>query len=291
MKEILDTIILALVQGFTEFLPVSSSGHLSLFQHLFNSQQEDKLLVSVILHLGTLFSIIIAFRHTVWKLILEFFRLIKDIFTGKFKWKQMNAERRMIIMIIISILPLFVFYIFKDIFENIANDSDILIEGFAFIYTGILLLMTTKCMRGQKTAKDMKIKDALTIGFFQGLALVPGISRSGSTISSSLFCGIKRETAVEYSFILGIPVIAAGAFVELLDASKSSVNINWMPLSIGFLVSAIAGILAIKLVRWLIKSDKFKIFGYYTIILGIIVISIYIIEKITCSNIVDFIKI
>lgn len=290
MKEIFDTIILAIVQGFTEFLPVSSSGHLSLFQHFFNAQQESKLLVTTILHLGTLFSIIIAFRHTIWKLILEFFRLIGDVFTGKFKWKQMNAERRMILMIIISILPLFAFYIFKDIFEGIANDSDILVEGFAFIYTGTLLMMTTKSMRGKKTAGDIKTKDALTVGFFQGIALVPGVSRSGSTISSALFCGMKRETAVEYSFILGIPVIAAGALVELLDATKSSVQINWLPLILGFIISAVAGIIAIKLVKWLIKSDKFKIFGYYTLILGTIVITIGIIERVTGSNIVDLIR-
>lgn len=290
MKEIFDTIILAVVQGFTEFLPVSSSGHLSLFQHLFNSQQEEKLLVSVILHAGTLLSIIIAFRHTVWKLILEFFRLIGDVFTGKFKWKEMNSERRMIIMIIVSILPLFIFYIFKDIFEGIANDSDILIEGFAFVYTGILLMMTSKSMNGKKTVGDIKTKDALTVGFFQGIALVPGISRSGSTISSGLFCGMKKETAIEYSFILGIPVIAAGALVELLDVTKSSVDINWLPLIIGFAVSAVAGIIAIKLVRWLIKSEKFKIFGYYTLILGTIVIIIGITERITGNNIVDLIR-
>lgn len=289
MKEIFDTIILAFVQGFTEFLPVSSSGHLSLFQHLFNSEQKSKLLFTTVLHLGTLLSIILAFRHTIWKLILEFFRLIKDLFTGKFKWKQMNAERRMIMMIIISILPLFVFYIFKDIFESIANDSDILIEGFAFIYTGCLLLMSTKCMNGKKTAGDIKTKDALVVGFFQGIALVPGISRSGSTISSALFRGMKRETAIEYSFILGIPIIAAGALVEILNGTSASSDINWLPLLIGFVVSAIVGVFAIKLVRWLIKSDKFKIFGYYTLILGSIVIIIGIIEKISGSNIVDLI--
>lgn len=290
MKEFFDTIILAIVQGLTEFLPVSSSGHLSLFQHFLNAESEEKILVSIVLHLGTLLAVFIAFRHTIWKLIVEFIHMIGDIFTGKFKWKTMNPERRMIMMIIISLLPLFIFVIFKDFFTNIANDSDIIVEGFAFIYTACLLLMTSKCMNGKKTAGDIKVKDALTIGFFQGIALVPGISRSGSTISSALFCGIKKETAIEYSFILGIPAILGGALVEIMDVKSSDLSVNYLPLIVGFIVAAVVGLLAIKLVRWLIKSDKFKWFGYYTLILGIIVITLGVIEKITGNNIVDLIK-
>ncbi len=279
MKEIIETIILALVQGFTEFLPVSSSGHLSVFQHFMNSEESNKLLVSIVLHLGTLLAVFIAFRKTIYKLIIEFFAMIKDIFTKKFSFKEMNEQRRMIVMIIVSILPLFAFYIFKDFFTGLANDSSIFVEGFAFLYTGTMLLLTTKCMNGKKTAKDITTKNALTIGVFQGVALIPGVSRSGSTISSALFCGIKKETAVEYSFILGIPVILAGAFVEITDVAKGNVDVNILPLLIGFFVSAIAGLGAISLVRWLIKSDKFKIFGYYTLILGLAVIGYSVYEK------------
>ncbi len=289
MKEIFDTIILAIVQGLTEFLPVSSSGHLSLFQHFLNTESNQKILVSIILHLGTLLAIFIAFRKTIGKLIIEFLHMVGDIFTGKFKWKTMSPERRMIIMIIISLLPLFLFILIKDVFTSIANDTDIIIEGFAFIYTAILLLMTTKCMNGKKTAGDIKTKDALTIGFFQGFALVPGISRSGSTISSALFCGIKKETAIEYSFILGIPAILGGALVELLDVKSSNIDINYNALIIGFAVALVCGLFAIKLVKWLIKSNKFKWFGYYTLCLGIIVITLGFIEKFTGKFIFDLI--
>ncbi len=287
MRDYLDMIIQGLIQGVTEFLPVSSSGHLSLAQHFFGTEESLKLFNSIMLHLGTLAAVFIAFYKTIFSLIKEFFVLIRDVFTGKFKWKTMNPERRMIIMIIISIIPLFGFYIFKDFFSKLASDSDIIIEGIAFIYTGTLLLFSGKSMNGKKTAGDIKTSDALIVGVFQGIAVIPGISRSGSTISAGLFRGMKRETAIEYSFILGIPVILAGALVEFMDVRKAEVSIEWMPVLLGFAVAAISGFFAIKLIRWLIKSDKFKYFGYYTLALGALVIILGITERITGSNIIE----
>lgn len=290
MKDFFDIIIQGLIQGLTEFLPVSSSGHLSLAQHFLSTAEETKLFTSIILHLGTLVAVFIAFRKTIFELILEFFRLVGDVFTGKFKWKTMNPQRRMIIMIVISILPLFAFYIFSDIFKSISSDSDIIIEGIAFIYTGTLLLLSSKFMNGKKTAGDLTVKDSLTVGFFQGIALVPGISRSGSTITAGLFSGMKKETAIEYSFILGIPVILAGSFTEFLDVRQSNISFDWGVLAVGFIVAAAAGFFAIKLLKWLVKSDKFKYFGYYTMILGAVVIILGIIEKINGSTIVELLS-
>lgn len=214
---VLEAILQGLLQGFTEFLPVSSSGHLSLFQHFFGLDNDSSVAVAIVLHLGSLVAVFIAFWEKIWALILEFFSMLKDIFTGKFKWKTMNGNRRMIMMIIISILPLFGFYIFKDFFEGIASDADIAVEGIAFLYTSALLFISTKYKQGDKTTGTMLTKDAVFVGLYQGVALVPGISRSGSTISAGLLAGLKREDAVEYSFILGIPVILAGAVVELSD--------------------------------------------------------------------------
>ena len=290
MKDFFDIIIQGLIQGLTEFLPVSSSGHLSLAQHFLSTAEETKLFTSIILHLGTLVAVFIAFRKTIFELILEFFRLVSEVFTGKFKWKTMNPQRRLIIMIIISILPLFAFYIFSDIFKSISSDSDIIIEGIAFIYTGTLLLLSSKFMNGKKTAGDLTVKDSLTVGFFQGIALVPGISRSGSTITAGLFSGMKKETAIEYSFILGIPVILAGSFTEFLDVRQSNISFDWGVLAVGFIVAAVAGFFAIKLLKWLVKSDKFKYFGYYTMILGAVVIILGIIEKINGSTIVELLS-
>ena len=280
----LNTIIQAIVQGLTEFLPISSSGHLSLVAHFTGHTGESATLLLVVLHLGTLVAVFIAFWNTIWALIKEFFIMIKDIFTGKFKWKEMNPERRMIMMLIISCIPLIFFYIPElkwSFFSNIGNDKDILIEGFCFLYTAILLFMATRCKSGKKTAGDIKAKDAVTVGIFQCIALLPGISRSGSTISAGLFRGLDRETAVKYSFILGIPPILAGALVEIKDAvGEGMANTNILYLIIGFVIAAIVGFLSIKLIELLLKSDKFIIFSAYTLILGIAVIIIAIIERV-----------
>ena len=275
---VLEAIIQGIIQGLTEFLPVSSSGHLSVFQHFFGINGEEAVLSTIVMHMGTLVAVFIAFRKKIFALIKEFFSKIKDIFTGKFSYNEMNGNRRMIVMIIVSILPLFVFYIFKDFFAGLSSDNDIMVEGFAFIYTSVLLYIADRHSNGTKTAGETTVKSALTIGAFQGIALVPGISRSGSTISGALLTGMKREDAVEYSFILGIPVILAGALVEFKDvgtAASESLGV----LIIGFVVSAVVGYLAIGLLKWLIKYNKFRVFSIYTFILGVAVITAGILEK------------
>lgn len=276
---IIEAIIQGLIQGFTEFLPVSSSGHLSLFQHITGLDGEGAVTMTIVMHLGTLLAVCVVFYKTLWSLIKEALRMVKDIFTGKFKWSQMNGERRFIVMLVISILPLFVFYFFKDFFSAIASDDDIVVEGCAFLYTSAILFLSDRCVKGKKGTGDVKTNDALVIGTFQGIALVPGISRSGSTICSALFCGLKREAAVEYSFILGIPVILAGAVVELKDVSVAE-SIGVLPLIVGFVVAAIAGVCAIKLIKWLVVKDRFKIFAFYTLALGIAVLALGICEHV-----------
>ncbi len=293
---IFEGILQGILQGLTEFLPVSSSGHLSLFQHFFGLDGKSAVTMTIVLHLGTLVAVFIAFWGKIKDLIFEAFRLLGDIFTGKFKWKTMNPERRMIMMIIISILPLFGFYIFKDFFEKLGSDSDILVEGFAFLYTSALLFLSAKvgaqnetgahyAAVKKRTAGETTVPAALTIGVFQGIALVPGISRSGSTISAALFTGMKREDAVEYSFILGIPVIFAGALVEFGDASSAEISANILPLLIGFAAAAVSGYFAIRLIKMLIVNDKFRIFAWYTLALGIVVIGLGLYENINGTRI------
>ncbi|MBQ6675177.1 MAG: undecaprenyl-diphosphate phosphatase [Ruminococcus sp.] len=275
----LETIIQAVIQGLTEFLPVSSSGHLSLYQHFTGNSGEGALMFSAVLHLGTLVAVFVAFRKLIIDLIFEFFRLCKDLFTKKFIWEEMNPERRMIIMIVISTFMLVPFMFFKSWFEGIAEDSSILAEGICFLYTAAILFLSDKCIKGKKTKGDITAKDAATVGFFQGIALLPGVSRSGSTISSGLFCGFDRSTAVAYSFVLGIPAILGGCLLEIIDAVKENeASVGIGNCAVGFIVAAIVGICAIKMVDWLVKSDKFKIFSIYTGALGIIVIFIGILE-------------
>lgn len=262
---ILDAIFQAIIQGLTEFLPVSSSGHLKLYQAITGQTVEEGTFLLVILHLGTLVAVCIAFRDTIWALLKEFFALIKDIFTGKFKWKDMNPDRRMLIMLFISLVLLVPFYLIKDVFESISLP----ILGVCFLFTSIELFFASRIRSGKKTAGDITVKDAVVIGLFQCIALFPGVSRSGSTISGGLFSGLEKETAVRYSFVLGIPAILGGCLVELKDVLEGTITVNIPAAVIGFIVAAVVGILAINLVRWLIRSDNFIVFSIYTLLVSI----------------------
>ncbi len=284
MNDIVSIIIQAIIQGLTEFLPVSSSGHLSVAQHFMNIEEEN-LLISVMLHLGTLAAVVIAFRKRIWGMIKEFFFSIRDICKGQFSWNEMNDDRRMMIMVIIATLILVPFVFVKDFFTSVQGDGDIIFEGCAFIFTSVILILSDACVKGYKTGKDMKVKDAVIVGLFQCAALFPGVSRSGSTISSGLFCGLTRETAAAFSFILGIPAILGSAVLEIKDVVEEGVQVDILPLLLGAVISAVVGILAIKLVNIVIKNDKFKVFGIYTLILGITCISIGIYESVTGNHI------
>ncbi len=268
INEYVPVIIQAVVQGLTEFLPVSSSGHLSVIQHITGIDGESGLILSIVLHLGTLAAVFAAFWGTIWGMIKEFFFTIGDIFTGKFSWKNMNDDRRMMFMIIIATIVLVPFYFVKDFFTGRQGDGDIVFEGVAFLFTALLLFLSDRCNDGVKTGSDMKIKDALIVGMFQVSALFPGVSRSGSTTAGGLMCGLSKQTAVTFAFILGIPAILGGSVLELSDALQSNVDLNFAALGIGFVISAVVGFLSIKLVSWLLKKDRFKIFGAYTLLLG-----------------------
>lgn len=275
---ILSAILQAIVQGLTEFLPVSSSGHLMLVQHFTNVEASEGTFLSAIMHLGTLVAVFIAFRKTIWHLIREFFLMLKDIFTGKFHFKQMNDYRRMIFMLLVSLIPLFIILPFKGYYDSLVEQGSLIFLGICFVLTSILLYVSDRCVKGHKTAKDMKWTDALTIGIAQGVAVLPGVSRSGSTVAASLVCGLSKKYAVQFSFILGIPAILGAGLLEIKDAITANASIEILPVVIGFFLSAITGLLAIKLVNWLIKSEKFKIFAYYTLALGAVVIGIGIFD-------------
>ncbi len=263
-----DVIIQAIIQGLTEFLPVSSSGHLSVVQHITGYTGETALILSIVLHMGTLAAVFAAFWKTIWGMIKEFFLTIGDIFTRKFSWRDMNANRRMMFMVIIATLILVPVYLFKDFFTARQGDGDIVFEGIAFLFTAVLLFLSAKCSDGIKDGRDMTVGDAVTVGLFQCVALFPGVSRSGSTTAAGLFRGLDKSTAVTFAFILGIPAILGGSVLEIGDAVQSDMQLDWALLGIGFVVSAVVGFLAIKLVKWLMERDRFMIFGVYTLIIG-----------------------
>ena len=278
---IVNAITQGVIQGLTEFLPVSSSGHLALYQYFTDKTLENGLLFSVILHLGTLLAIFIVFRKTIKELVVEVFKAVGDIFTGKFKENIDTPNRRLLIMLFIACLPLFIIYIFKDFYENLVNKPNLLVEGFCFLITAFMLFMADKCVKGTKNEKSMKYKDSLIVGMVQAiLAPLPGVSRSGSTISTGLLLGFSKEFAVKFSFILGIPTILGGCIFEISGAIKELKTVNLIPIVVGFFVSAFVGYLSMRLVTWIVKKDKFKVFTIYATVLGISVILYKIYELI-----------
>ncbi|MDD6807775.1 MAG: undecaprenyl-diphosphate phosphatase [Oscillospiraceae bacterium] len=287
--EILKAIILGIVQGATEFLPISSSGHLSVFQHFMNISGEGSLALTVFLHIGTLIAVAIVYYKTFIELIKELAFTIKDIFTGKFTLKNLTPERQMLYMMILSCVPLLLILIpvgndmrVKDIASSFSGDNDIVLEGICFLITAALLLLGTKKAKNNKNIQDhVTPKSALLVGLAQFVAAcLPGVSRSGSTISTGMLCGVDKNYMVRYSFVLGTPAVLAASLLEFKDLfSGGEVAMQPVPIIIGIIVAAVVGILSIKLLEMLVKTDRFKFFGYYCLVIGLIVVILGTIEK------------
>lgn len=287
--EILKAMILGAVQGLTEFLPISSSGHLSVLQHFFNMSGEGSLALTVFLHLGTLVAVVAVYYKTFLELIAELGKTLKELFTGKLKFGNSSQNRHMLYMMIISCVPLLLIILpvgndmrVKDLVSRFSEDNDILLEGFCFLLTAALLLIGTRIANTRKHIKSRaEIPDAAAVGVAQFLAAcLPGLSRSGSTISTGMLCGVDKNYMVRYSFVLGTPAVLAATVLEFKDLFEGgSVAIDTVPVIIGIIVAAIVGVLSIKLLEKLVKTDKFKFFGYYCLILGIVVVVAGIVEK------------
>ncbi len=282
----IEAVVLGLVQGLCEFLPVSSSGHLVIFQNLFGLSENasENALVVVLLHLATLVAVVVAFRKRIWGLICGFFSLLKSVFTGKFSWKTAPDNQRMLILMVIATLPLLAFVFISDQIE--ALFSSMLLVGIALMVTAFLLTLadyvTRKYARQGKIGKgagEMTVKDSIVVGLFQCVALVPGVSRSGSTITGGLLSGLSRQHAVEFSFIMSIPAVLGSAILKVKDAIELLPGVDIGPYLVGMLVAVVSGYLAIKLVELVVKKDKFGAFAYYCAAAGIFAIIYAIVTK------------
>ena len=270
-----------IVQGITEFLPVSSSGHLFLIQYFTGQGGDDGLLFMVLLHFGTLLAVFVAFWSTISDLIREFFRILFDLPRGKFSWKAASPKRRMVLLLIVATLPMIITVFLRDWFASMATGDSLFPVGISFLITSALLFVADRCGKGQKTAKNMKITDAVAIGIMQALAPMPGISRSGSTIAVGLVAGLDKKYAVAFSFIISIPALLGANILEIGDAVQQGVTMSIPVMLVGVLFAFVVGLFAIKLVRWLVVSDKFKYFAWYTLVLGILVLIIAGVEYAT----------
>jgi len=280
---ILDAIIQGILQGLAEFLPISSSGHLSVYQH-FAGITDQALSSTVFLHLGTLFAVFAVFYKQLWELIVELGLTIRDIFTGKFRLKDMTPRRRMLLMLILSCLMLVFVLPVKDQIEGLVGDGDIIVEGVCFLFTALLILVGSRLaapMGSGKTAGNMKPLDAVLIGLAQAVATLPGVSRSGSTISASLMLGYDRDYAFDYSFILGTPAVLLATMLEIKDAVQGNIEVNVVPVLIGIVIAAVVGFFAIKFLAKTVRSGAFKYFGWYCTAIGLLVIAAGLAEKIS----------
>lgn len=272
---IIKAIILGIVQGLTEFLPVSSSGHLVVFQRLL-AIPEHQLLFDIVLHLGTLLAVFLVYRKDIKELILELIYILKDIFKGKGLLIRNNTKRKMVLYIIIATIPTGLMGVYlNDIFKNVYRST--LIVGIMLIITGLLLWSTQYLKNYNKNFKTMTVFDAIFVGICQGFAITPGISRSGSTIVGGLFRGLNKETATKFSFLISIPAILGAAVVEFRPLLSSGGLYNYYNLSVGsylagFIASAISGFIAIKFLISVFKKDKLHYFAFYVWTLAVIVI-------------------
>ena len=309
---IIQAIILGIVQGLTEFLPVSSSGHLTIFQHIMGIDMEGNLFFNVMLHIGTLVAVCAVYHKLIIRLIKAFIGLIKDIFTGNFKWSQMSGDKNLLVMLVIGLLPLFLLFVpipgtnglnGKDIAEIWqGNTGYFMVTGFALLATSILLWVGIKAMENAagKTAHSGNIKapgrrrlktvDAICIGVTQCMAAIfPGLSRSGSTLAMGELRGLNKQVALDYTFVLGIPSILAAALLEGKEAleaqgTQDTLQIGTGSMIAGMVAAMIVGFFAIKLFKWMLAKERTGVFVAYTAVVGIAVIIIGIIELSSGTN-------
>lgn len=265
----IEAIVLGLVQGLSEFLPISSSGHLALLQNLFEINEDKVIFFAVLLHIGTLVSIFVVYHKDIYALIKELFLLFKDIFTGKGLRIKERPIRKLGIMIIVSSIPTAIMgLLFSDYIDKIFGSLTVI--AICWIITGFILLFSEKLKNNKKEIEGMKYRNAIFIGICQGLAIMPGISRSGSTIVGSLVTGLKREFAVEFAFLISIPAILGSAILEFPKAIKAGIEPSTIgPMIVGFLVAAISGYFAITTMIKIVSKHKMRYFSYYVWIIGL----------------------
>jgi len=273
------SIILGIIQGLAEFLPISSSGHLVLFETLFGFEDGGDMFFDVLLHLGTLAAVFVVYRRDIADIIREFFAML-----GSFARKGGAREgrtvpaRRMILLIIAATLPLAAVLPIKDVLEK--SRAFPWIVGCALICTGLLLFASDKAARGHKTEREAKFTDALAVGAMQAIAVMPGISRSGSTISMSVFRGFDRAFAVRFSFLMSIPAVLGAALIETVDALQAGIDWSLMPIYFaGMAVAAVSGYFAIRLIKYIADKGKFGWFAYYCWAAGLVTIIVSLVSK------------
>ena len=265
------SVILGFVQGVAEFLPISSSGHLSILQNFFGMEEPDNLF-NVLLHFATLLAVFIAYRRDIAEMIVEFFRGVGALVSRNRSSQPVPPARRLVMMIILGTLPLFLVVPVQDKVEAMGASN--LFVGLALLATGIILFFSDRMARGHKTARTATVVDALLVGCAQAVAVIPGLSRSGSTIAAGMALGFDRNFAVRFSFLLSLPAVLGATLLKVIDVSQEgTVDPAVLPIYlVGMVVAGVVGYFSIQLVKLLAQKDKFGKFAYYCWAVGLITI-------------------
>lgn len=279
-----EAIILGLIQGITEFLPISSSGHLVVAEQLLHIKMDTGVLFEVMLHMGTLAAVCITFQSDLKRMFWEMIHIFSDLYFNlkvflhnkihemeekQYKKILHNNYRKLVVMILISTVPTgIVGYFLKGIVEQLS--TSMLAAGLGLLVTAILLLVVDYWDPGDKIPKDMTSSQAVIVGICQGIGVIPGISRSGITITSGLLCGFRKSFAVKYSFLISIPAILGAMILELKEFTVPSMNWQTGATYIsGMLVAGVAGYFCIRFMLSFIQKRRFKVFAFYCMLMGI----------------------
>ena len=262
--------VLGVVQGIAEFLPISSSGHLTLLQHFLGMPEPDNLF-NILLHFATLLAVCVYYFQDVVEMIAEFFRGIAALFSRNPSRGNPPEARRLVLLVIVGTLPLFVVMLIKNQVEALGNYP--VVVSCALLITGCILFFSDRMASGRKTARSATLKDALLVGVAQGFATVPGLSRSGCTISAGMAVGFDRKFAVRYSFLLSLPAVLGATILEVKDVLEAPGGLpeGMLPkYMLGMVIAGVVGYFSIRLVNLLASKGKFGAFAYYCWAAGLV---------------------
>ena len=274
------SILMGIIQGVAEFLPISSSGHLALFQTFFGMEnmEEKYMFFTVLLHFGTLISVCMVYWRDIVDMIREFFLGIAALAGRKDTGVAPPPARRMVMLIIIATVPLFVMVFLQDAVNQLFSNS--IMVSCALLATGFILFFSDRMARGHKTAKNATVADALIVGCGQALAVIPGLSRSGTTITAGCFVGFERKFAVRFSLLMSIPAVLGANILTLKDALETGVNWGEVPVYLaGVLAAALVGYACIRLLKMIADKGRFGWFAYYCWAMGALTLALVFVRN------------
>lgn len=267
-------IVLGLVQGVAEFLPISSSGHLSLLQYFFGMEEPDAL-YNILLHFATLIAVCVVYRGDIADMIVEFFRGLAALFSRSGTRERGNPPeaRRLVLLLILGTLPLFLVLPIDDFVEELGANP--VFVSVMLLVTGCILFLSDRYGGGRKNGRTATVKDVLLVGLAQGAATIPGLSRSGTTISAGMALGFERNFAVRFSFLLSLPAVLGATLLKVVKvAGAGETDVKLLPMYLcGMAVAGVVGYFSISLVKLLARKGKFGMFAYYCWIAGAVALA------------------